>query len=124
MRARTGSRGGIQARSRLGLAEADAFLTRLETLSFDITGPLGLLYGGVTDVPKLATQLVLDALHAAAARPADLRRLDRRREIDPAWFQRSRMIGYVCYADRFAARCPGSASTWTTWSSWASPTCT
>jgi hypothetical protein len=32
-----------QARSRLGPAEADAFLARLETLSFDITGPLGLL---------------------------------------------------------------------------------
>ena len=96
-----------EARSRLGLAEADAFLTRLEALSFDITGPLGLLYGGVADVHKLATQLVLDALHAAAARPADLRRLDRRREIDPAWFQRSRMIGYVCYADRFAGSLPG-----------------
>lgn len=96
-----------EARSRLGPAEADAFLTRLETLSFDITGPLGLLYGDVTDVAKLAAELVLDALAAAAARPPDLRRLDRRREIDPAWFQRSRMIGYVCYADRFAGSLRG-----------------
>ncbi len=96
-----------EARSRLGPAEADAFLTRLEALSFDITGPLGLLYSGVADVHKLATQLVLDALHAAAARPADLRRLDRRREIDPAWFQRSRIIGYVCYADRFGGSLSG-----------------
>ncbi len=96
-----------EARSRLGLAEADAFLARLETLSFDITGPLGQVYGGVVDVDKFATQLVLDALHAAAARPPELRRLDRRREIDPAWFQRSRMIGYVCYADRFAGSLPG-----------------
>ena len=53
------------------------------------------------------TELVLDALDAAAARPAALRMLDRRREIDPAWFQRSRMIGYVCYADRFAGSLPG-----------------
>ena len=37
-----------EAVSRLGPAEADAFLARLETLSFDITGPLGLLYGDVT----------------------------------------------------------------------------
>jgi hypothetical protein len=44
-----------EARSRLGAAEADAFLTRLETLSFDITGPLGLLYGDVTDVGKLTS---------------------------------------------------------------------
>ncbi len=96
-----------EARSRLGLAEADAFLARLETLSFDITGPLSQVYGGVVDVDKFATQLVLDALRAAAERPAELRRLDRRREIDPAWFQRSRMIGYVCYADRFAGSLAG-----------------
>ena len=54
-----------------------------------------------------ATSCVLDALEAAAQRPAALRLLDRRREIDPAWFQRSRMIGYVCYADRFAGSLPG-----------------
>ena len=62
----------------------------------------------MTDASRLATDLVLDALDAAAARPAQLRLLDRRREIDPAWFQRSRMIGYVCYADQFAGSLPGS----------------
>ena len=50
---------------------------------------------------------MLDALDAAARRPQTQRLLDRRREIDPAWFQRSRMIGYVCYADRFARSLPG-----------------
>ncbi len=44
-----------EARSRLGLAEADAFLARLETLSFDITGPLGRLSGGVADVQASST---------------------------------------------------------------------
>jgi len=96
-----------EARTRLGFAEADAFLTRLDQLSFDILEPLGQVYGGVTDPGKLATDLVLDALGAAARRPAPLRLLDRRREIDPAWFQRSRMIGYVCYADRFAGSLRG-----------------
>jgi amylosucrase len=86
-------------RQRLGLQEADAFLTRLGQLSFDIVGPLEQMYGGVTG---FVAELVHDALEAAAERPAALRMLDRRREIDPAWFQRSRMIGYVCYADRFA----------------------
>jgi amylosucrase len=97
-----------QARSRLGDTEADAFLTRLDTLSADITEPLTKLYRGVTDVGELIAGLVTDALEAAAARPAGLRLLDRRREIDPAWFQRSRMIGYVCYADRFAGTLAGS----------------
>jgi amylosucrase len=96
-----------EARSRLGLAEADAFLARLEQLSPDILEPLSQVYGGVTDVSKFATQLVQDALRAGASRPQALRLLDRRREIDPAWFQRSRMIGYVCYADRFAGSLQG-----------------
>ena len=95
------------ARARLGPQEADAFLARLERLSFDIAEPLERLYGDVVDVPGFITDLVLDALDAAASRPAALRMLDRRREIDPAWFQRSRVIGYVCYADRFAGSLPG-----------------
>jgi amylosucrase len=94
-------------RQRLGAGEADAFLARLDQLSFDIAGPLEQVYGGVIDTTRLATDLVLDALNAAAGRPALLRLLDRRREIDPAWFQRSRMIGYVCYADRFAGSLRG-----------------
>jgi amylosucrase len=87
--------------------DADAFLARLDQLSFDIAGPIEQLYGGVTDTTRLTTELVLDALDAAAGRPALLRLLDRRREIDPAWFQRSRVIGYVCYADRFAGSLRG-----------------
>jgi amylosucrase len=94
-------------RRRLGFQEADAFLARLEQLSFDIVEPLAQVYGGVVDATGFVTELVLDALDAAAERPVELRLLDRRREIDPAWFQRSRMIGYVCYADRFAGSLPG-----------------
>jgi amylosucrase len=94
-------------RRRLGVLDADAFLARLDQLSFDIAGPIEQLYGGVTDTTRLTTELVLDALDAAAGRPALLRLLDRRREIDPAWFQRSRVIGYVCYADRFAGSLRG-----------------
>jgi amylosucrase len=96
-----------EVRRRLGHQEADAFLARLEHLSFDIAEPLGQVYGGVADLTGFVTELVLDALKAAAERPLALRLLDRRREIDPAWFQRSRMVGYVCYADRFARSLPG-----------------
>ena len=94
-------------RQRLDFAEADAFLARLEQLWFDICEPLERVYGGVVDVPGFVSELVLDALAAAAERPVALRLLDRRREIDPAWFQRSRMIGYVCYADRFGGSLQG-----------------
>src|SRR5260370_35617553 len=89
-----------EARTRLGALGATASLTRLEQLSVDILEPLSQVYGAVADAGKFAVELVLDALHAAAERPAALRLLDRRREIDPAWFQRSRLIGYECYTDR------------------------
>jgi amylosucrase len=87
----------------LGPAEADAFLTRVEVALGDVHAPLALLYGRgdegtATELLGRALRIVLDA---AAARPDDLRRLDRRREIDPGWFQRPRMQGYVCYVDRF-----------------------
>src|SRR5689334_25065096 len=96
------------ARARLDPAEADAFLASLEQLAYDITEPQEQVYGAAaSDGGGLIAGLIMDALDAAARRPAALRMLDRRREIDPAWFQRSRMIGYVCYADRFAGSLAG-----------------
>jgi amylosucrase len=94
-------------RARLDPLEADAFLTRLDLLAPDISGPLVQVYGGRADVEALVAACVLDALAATAARAPALRRLDRRREIDPAWFQRSRMVGYVCYTDRFSETLKG-----------------
>jgi amylosucrase len=94
-------------RQRLDPSEADAFLTRLDLLAPDISGPLAQVYGGHADVDALVAACVLDALEATAARAPALRRLDRRREIDPAWFQRARMVGYVCYTDRFSETLKG-----------------
>src|SRR4051812_11350403 len=61
--------------------------------------PLAVLYG--EDAALLFARGLRIVLAAAAERPTELRRLDRRREIAPAWFQRARMQGYVCYVDRF-----------------------
>ena len=83
----------------LGAGEADAFLARVENSLFDVHEPLTALYGNRAD--ELFERAVRVALAAATERPEDLRRLDRRREIDPVWFQRARMQGYVCYVDRF-----------------------
>jgi amylosucrase len=91
----------------LGTREGDAFLARLDQLRFDITEPLEQVYGAAAGQTGFVTDLILDAAATAAGRPAALKRLDYRREIDPAWFQRSRMIGYVCYADRFAGSLQG-----------------
>ncbi|MGY1737564.1 alpha-amylase family protein [Geodermatophilus sp. SYSU D00684] len=92
----------------LGEAEADAFLARADLALYDVHEPLAILYGDAAD--DLFARGLRAALAAAAERPEPLRRIDRRREIDPAWFQRARVQGYVCYVDRFCgtlAELPG-----------------
>lgn len=90
------------ARARLGVLEGEAFLARLEVVAPDLAEALGEVYGDRVDVGDFTDDLVADALDAAAGRTDELRVLDRRREVDPTWFLREDMIGYVCYADRFA----------------------
>jgi amylosucrase len=85
----------------LGADEADAFLARVELALDDVHAPLAQLYGRNGAVDGLFERGIRIALAAAAERPAELRRLDRRREIDPGWFQRPAMQGYVCYVDQF-----------------------
>ena len=96
--------GGVQAaaRERLGVLEGEAFLARLEVVGPDLLEALGEVYGERVSVVDLADELVADALDTAAGRSEELRVLDRRREVDPTWFLREDMIGYVCYPDRFA----------------------
>ena len=84
-----------EAEDRLGRAEAVAFLARLEASLFDVYEPLDTVYGNAHDTDALVGRLVRVALSMAAQRPAELRELDRRREIDAHWYQRARMIGYV-----------------------------
>ncbi|HET7690966.1 MAG TPA: amylosucrase [Nocardioidaceae bacterium] len=94
-----------EAVARLGLLEGAAFAARLEQVGHDLRRALTGVYGEEVDVEAL----VLDALEAAAARPEALAVLDRRREVDPSWFLSEQMIGYVCYADRFAGTLEGVA---------------
>jgi amylosucrase len=90
----------LEAQTRLGRAEAVAFEARLDQQLLDIYEPLAELYGD-HDVPELFERLVRAALEAVEQRPTELRELDRRREIDPNWYQRARNVGYVCYVDRY-----------------------
>lgn len=91
----------VEAERRLGRPEAASFLARVDTHFLDIYEPVDALYVANHDVDELVQRLVLLALWSAADRSADLRELDRRREVDPQWYQRERLIGYVCYVDRF-----------------------
>ena len=91
----------VEAEELLGAPEAASFLARLDVHFLDIYEPLDALYGSGHDVDELVERLVRLVVAAAAERAPDLRELDRRREIDQHWYQRARMMGYVCYVDRF-----------------------
>src|SRR5690349_15070761 len=73
------------AEQRLGHDGAVAFLARLELHLLDAYEPLDAVYGADHDTDALLERLVRITLAAAGERPADLRDLDRRREIDRQW---------------------------------------
>lgn len=98
-----------RAAERLDGSEADAFLARAHRHGPDAYVALSRLYAGRCDVDVLLSQLLDAGLDAAVQRSPGLRRLDRSREADPQWFLRERMLGYVCYADRFAGDLAGVA---------------
>ena len=73
----------------------------------DLWGMFDRLYA--THPEHAAVRAELDAAlrDAWAARPADLKHLDLARDLEPDWFQRPRMAGYVVYADRYAGDLAG-----------------
>lgn len=60
------------------------------------------VYGDRPDCLEQLAALVVAIARAAGERPADLKELDRAREADPGWFLSNRMLGGVCYVDRYA----------------------
>ncbi len=89
-----------EAERALGRPEAVGFLARLDLWFLDLHGPLEAIYGD-DDADGLVGRLVRLALAAAAERPAELREIDRRREVEPRWYQDPRTVGYVAYTERF-----------------------
>ena len=85
------------------------FVARADRAHADAFRALEGVYGERADVPALLDDLLAMALDAAADRPLDLQRLDAAREVDPEWFLDESMVGYVCYADRFAGGLRGVA---------------
>lgn len=72
-----------------------------------LTRNLQVLYGD--GYPELMERLREIVARSLRERPADLRRLDEERLLRPDWLQLPEMIGYVCYADRFAGNLRGVA---------------
>lgn len=82
-------------------ADDDIFDLRLARSAPDLFPMLEALYGARADYPAFRDRLVKALRKGWADRPADLKRLDLIRDLEPDWFQRPGMAGYVFYIDRF-----------------------
>jgi amylosucrase len=80
----------------------DIFDLRLKRSASDIWPMLDKLYGAHPDYADMRAALREEMRRAWKARPADLKNLDLERDLEPDWFQRPDMVGYVFYIDRFA----------------------
>ncbi len=100
----------VKAREAPRLAErftprdADLFWVRLERYFEDVRLPLLDLYGDRPDILEQLTAIFHTVVDAYLDRPEPLRLLDLERQITPDWFEKSKMIGYVCYPQFFAGR--------------------
>ena len=103
--ARTRLADGLDAR--LGPDRAAALLARLDAVHGDLFAVVDAVYGGTADTREVVDRLLDVAVGAAVARPARWAALDAAREADPEHWERSRHVGYVCYADRFAGSLRG-----------------
>lgn len=90
-----------------GSREWADFERRFDRYFRDLARLFHSLYGSRPDFQEQLQSLVLEAALSWKERPADLKEIDARRESDSDWFQSNRMLGGVCYVDRYAADLDG-----------------
>ncbi|EKE45620.1 alpha amylase catalytic region [Oceaniovalibus guishaninsula JLT2003] len=83
------------------VADDTLFDWRWQRAEADLIAPLTRLYGGRVEMAAFRDRLRALLRAKWEARPADLRALDLRRDLNPRWFMDQRMAGYVFYIDRF-----------------------
>ena len=90
--------------------DSKLFELRFERSRRDLFDMLERLYGRHPDYVEFRNRLE-DTMRAAwSRRPRDLKWLDLKRDLEPDWFQRPDMVGYVFYIDRFAGDLSGVLS--------------
>lgn len=87
--------------------DQEIFQIRLEQGWEDVKRPLRQLYGQREDFEVWVGQFLDIVARAYAERPFALRHLDLKRIHQPDWFQKSEMLGYVAYTERFAENLAG-----------------
>jgi amylosucrase len=89
------------------ITDDEVFSLRLDRSEDDLWPMLEALYGRHPGYDGFRDTLLAALRQGWAARPADLKRLDLKRDLEPDWFQRPEMAGYVFYIDRFAGTLKG-----------------
>ncbi|WP_425040341.1 amylosucrase [Primorskyibacter sp. S187A] len=89
------------------LTATQVFEMRLARSAGDLWPFLDRLYGHREDYDAFRAALLKALQQGWRARPAELKTLDLRRDLEPDWFQRSDMVGYACYTGRFAGTLQG-----------------
>jgi amylosucrase len=82
-------------------SDDEIFDLRLARSAPDLWPMLEALYGAHPEYPAFSAALLKALKKGWQDRPADLKRLDLQRDLEPDWFQRPDMAGYVFYIDRF-----------------------
>ncbi|PKO05162.1 MAG: amylosucrase [Chloroflexi bacterium HGW-Chloroflexi-3] len=65
------------------------------------------LYGEIYDAIYYIEELFYALTESWINRPEDLKKLDKKREANPQWFQSEKMLGAVCYVDLFSGDLKG-----------------
>jgi amylosucrase len=87
--------------------DVDLFEVRLAHWWDELEPAWSATYAGHARGADALSQLIQLLAHRYRERPDPLKLLDLRRSLQPDWFQKPEMIGYVCYADRFAGSLRG-----------------
>ncbi|MBF4562090.1 alpha-amylase family protein [Microbacterium sp. VKM Ac-2870] len=85
----------------------DGFLARFDAQFPRLHALFARLYGQRADGLEQLAATVAAASASWNARPLDLKVRDAQREADQDWFQSERMLGGVCYVDRYAGNLAG-----------------
>jgi len=88
-------------------SDDEIFALRLARSAPDLWPMLEALYGARPDYAAFRADLLAALRQGWAARSDALKRLDLVRDLQPDWFQRPDMAGYVFYIDRFAGNLQG-----------------
>src|SRR4051794_31580041 len=84
-----------------------AFVKRLHENFGTLHGLFSTLYRERDDALEQLAAVIAEASASWTSRPAALKARDELREGDPEWFQSQRMLGGVCYVDRYAGSLDG-----------------